>query len=97
MFIISLSYQAPLEDVDCFIPEHIEYLNTQYAAGNFILSGRKEPRTGGVIISTLNSREELNNILAQDPFHREGIASYEVTEVVPTKASKQLEFLIKPV
>ena len=94
MFIISLTYQVPLENVDGFIPEHVDYLNEQYAKGYFILSGRKEPRTGGVIISTISDRGKLNDVLAQDPFHREGLASYEVTEIVPTMSSERLEFLI---
>ncbi|CAM4159834.1 YciI family protein [Pseudoalteromonas byunsanensis] len=94
MFIISLTYQVPLAEVDRFIPEHIDYLNEQYAKGYFILSGRKEPRTGGVIISSISERQVLNQVLAQDPFYREGLASYEITEIVPTKSSKQLAFLI---
>ncbi|MEZ8823670.1 YciI family protein [Vibrio amylolyticus] len=94
MFIVSLSYQVPLEEVDRFVPEHIDYLNKQYALGHFILSGRKEPRTGGVILSTIQDRRQLDNVLALDPFHREGIANYEVTEMVPAKASEELAFLV---
>ncbi|HHX8678872.1 TPA: YciI family protein [Vibrio alginolyticus] len=94
MFIISLTYQVALEQVDAFIPEHVDYLNEQYANGHFILSGRKEPRTGGVIISTIGDRNKLSDVIAQDPFHREGLASYEVTEIVPTKASEKLDFLV---
>ncbi|EAP96455.1 YciI family protein [Vibrio splendidus] len=94
MFIISLTYQVSLEEIDAFIPEHVDYLNEQYAKGYFILSGRKEPRTGGVIISTISDRNELNEILALDPFNREGLANYEVTEIVPTKASNSLKFLV---
>lgn len=94
MFLISLTYQVPLEKIDSFIPKHVDYLNEQYAKGYFILSGRKEPRIGGVIISTISDRDKLNDVLAQDPFYREGLASYEVTEIVPTKASEKLEFLV---
>ncbi|MEZ8486107.1 hypothetical protein AB6C69_24760, partial [Vibrio splendidus] len=54
----------------------------------------KEPRTGGVIISTISDRNELNEILALDPLNREGLANYEVTEIVPTKASNSLKFLV---
>ncbi|PTP77898.1 MULTISPECIES: YciI family protein [Vibrio] len=94
MFIICLTYQVSLEEIDAFIPEHVDYLNEQYAKGYFILSGRKEPRTGGVIISTIRDRNELNEVLALDPFNREGLANYEVTEIVPTKASNSLKFLV---
>jgi uncharacterized protein YciI len=94
MFLISLTYQVPLNKVDAFIAEHVDYLNAQYAKGHFILSGRKEPRTGGIIISTIEDRNKLNDILAQDPFNREGLANYEVTQIVPTKASEELAFLV---
>ncbi|WP_196139575.1 YciI family protein [Aliikangiella sp. G2MR2-5] len=95
MFIVSLTYIKPLEQVDKFIAEHIEYLDEQYRLGHFQLSGRKVPRTGGVILVTADSREQLDQILAQDPFYREELASYDVTEVVPSKASKALESLVE--
>lgn len=94
MFIVSLTYIKPLEDVDRFIPEHVEYLDEQYRLGHFQLSGRKVPRTGGVILATVDDRSALDQILRQDPFHRENLASYEVTEIVPTKSSEALGFLV---
>ncbi|MCC2618016.1 YciI family protein [Aestuariibacter halophilus] len=94
MYIISLTYQVPLEDVDAFIPEHIAFLDKHYAAGNFLLSGRKVPRTGGVILATAASREALDAILEQDPFFREKLARYDITEIVPTKAAETLQYLL---
>ncbi|WP_298769071.1 YciI family protein [uncultured Shewanella sp.] len=95
MFIVSLTYIKPIEKVDPFISEHVHFLNEQYQLGHFQLSGRKEPRTGGVIIATVKDRATLDQILTQDPFHREHLASYEVTEIVPTKSSQALTFLIE--
>ncbi len=95
MFIVSLTYTSPIEEIDRFLSEHVEYLDAQYASGHFQLSGRKVPRTGGLIIATAKSREELEKILAKDPFCREGLASYEVIEVVPTKSSQALRFLVE--
>ena len=94
MFIVSLEYQVSLKKVERFIPEHVEFLNKQYELGHFQLSGRKNPRTGGVILSTLNNREQLDMILTEDPFLRENIAKYEVIEMLPTKASQEFEFLL---
>ncbi|CAK2624605.1 GTP cyclohydrolase [Vibrio crassostreae] len=94
MFIVSLEYQVPLKEVDRFIPEHVDFLNKQYELGHLQLSGRKNPRTGGVILSTLSNREQLDMILTEDPFHRENIAKYEVIEMFPTKASQEFEFLL---
>ncbi|WP_220721333.1 YciI family protein [Agarivorans litoreus] len=95
MFIVSLVYKKSLEDVDKYIPGHIEFLDEQYRLGNFQLSGRKEPRTGGVILATVANREKLEQILVQDPFHRENLASYEITEIVPSKSSEALKFLVE--
>jgi uncharacterized protein YciI len=49
MFIINLKYKVELTQIDQFLNEHIEFLNAQYESGNFLASGRKEPRTGGII------------------------------------------------
>ena len=95
VFIVSLTYVAPLETVDQFIPEHVEFLNEQYRLEHFQLSGRKVPRTGGVILATVDGREQLDQILMQDPFHREGLATCEVTEIVPTMSSQALECLVE--
>ncbi len=95
MFIVSLTYKKPLEEVDKFITEHIAFLNEQYEFGLFLLSGPKEPRTGGVILAAVESRSKLDQILALDPFHRENLASYEVTKFVPTKSSQTLAFLVE--
>lgn len=95
MFIVSLTYIKPLEEVDRFITEHIEFLNEQYRLGYFHFSGRKEPRTGGVIVAAVKDRSKLDQILEQDPFYRENLASYEVTEIVPTKSSQALKFLVE--
>jgi uncharacterized protein YciI len=45
--------------------DHIQFLEKQYSLGNFILSGRKNPRTGGLIISPLKDKEKLLIILKE--------------------------------
>jgi uncharacterized protein YciI len=94
MFIVSITYKVELTKVDQFLGEHIEYLKEQYSQGNFILSGRKIPRTGGVIISNLNNKNELLDILAADPFKRENLADYDIIEIEPSMSSDELSYLI---
>jgi len=95
VFIVLISYTSPLNSVEKFIPEHNEFLDEQYRLGHFQLSGRKVPRTGGMIIATVASRSILDQILSQDPFHREDLAEYEIIEIAPTKSSERLAFLLK--
>lgn len=90
MFLVLLSYKKPLSEVDRYVTEHREFLVRQYAAGYFKLSGRKEPRTGGVILAATDSRAQLERILSEDPFHREQIAEYEIVEFLPNMAAPDL-------
>ncbi len=84
MFIVSLNYIRPLEQVDSLLEEHIEFLNMQYEKKLFIASGRKVPRTGGIILARAKNKEVLNAILEQDPFYKNDIAEYEITEFIPS-------------
>lgn len=55
MFIFSLSYLKPISQVEKHLQAHIDYLECYYQSGHFIASGRKIPRTGGVIICRAES------------------------------------------
>ncbi|MGH3867668.1 MAG: YciI family protein [Pseudonocardiaceae bacterium] len=90
MFIISLTYVAPLERLDELMPEHVAFLDRYYAEGTFLVSGRKVPRTGGVILARGGSREEIVKIIENDPFRREGVAEYDVIEFIATRTSGAL-------
>ena len=79
MYIVSLTYKASLEAIDKELNNHIDYLKKQYAAGNFLASGRKIPRNGGVILAKAQSREELDEILKQDGGMRVAQIGYSLT------------------
>ena len=94
MFIISITYIVSLEEIDRHLDDHVAYLKEQYDLGNFIASGRKIPRTGGVILSKMNSFEELHDILEKDPFKVNALATYEVIEFMPSMTAKGFENLL---
>jgi uncharacterized protein YciI len=91
MFIAILSYIRPLDEVDALIPAHLRYLDEHYASGLFVASGRRVPRTGGVILIAGEDRERVSTVLEQDPFQRQGIASYELIEFCPNKMQPGFE------
>lgn len=88
MFIIDLTYIRPLEEVELHLEEHREFLRKFYEANIFIASGRKNPRTGGVILCLASSADQVNNIIRQDPFHQHQVAEYKITEFIPTMGSQ---------
>jgi uncharacterized protein YciI len=49
-------YHQPMDRIDALIAAHIAYLDKYYAQGIFIVSGRRTPPTGGVILADVASR-----------------------------------------
>jgi len=92
MFVITLTYKAPLEQVDEHLGGHVAWLDRNYAAGLFLASGRQVPRTGGVILSG-GSRATVEAAVAQDPFAVAGVADYQIVEFTATKTAAGLEKL----
>jgi len=84
MFIITLTYLKPAEEIDTLLAAHREYLREQYDNGMFLMSGRMVPRTGGIIVATADSRADIEAVIELDPFKEAGVASYAITEFVPT-------------
>lgn len=41
MYIVSLTYHRPIEEVDNHLEEHIAWLKKYFAQGDFIAAGRK--------------------------------------------------------
>ncbi|MEJ2792656.1 YciI family protein [Iodobacter sp. LRB] len=94
MFIVLLNYVQPLDVVDGFVAEHRQFLEQHYASGHFLVSGRKEPRTGGVIIAQAASKSELEDIIEKDPFFQNKIAEYQIIEFIPGMSNALLAGLI---
>ncbi|WP_330241656.1 YciI family protein [Streptomyces sp. NBC_00525] len=90
MFVLELSYTAPLDRVDAVLKDHVVWLEEQYAAGVFLASGRKNPREGGVIIAVGDDRAAIERLSATDPFVVQGVCAYRITEFIATKTVDEL-------
>lgn len=94
MFVIQLQYKVSIEKVDQHLVEHRNFLEAGYQKNYFIASGPKNPRTGGIILSQLKDRTQLDNILKQDPFAINHIADYEIIEFTPVKFHPDFESFV---
>jgi len=90
MFVVMVNYKKPLEEIDAMLSAHGQFLDKYYAAKRFIVSGRRNPRTGGIIMAHAASKEEMQRILQEDPFYLHGLAEYEIVEFTPTKWGTEL-------
>ena len=80
IFVIELTYKAPLTEIDANMAAHVMFLKKYYAAGNFLISGRKIPRDGGIILAVGRDQEQIEAIAREDPFHQRGLADFRVIQ-----------------
>ena len=80
MFVIELSYKAPLAEIDAHMAAHVIFLKKYYASGNFLVSGRKIPRDGGIILAVGETRRVIESIIEEDPFFAHGLADFRIIE-----------------
>lgn len=80
LFVIELLYRVPLPEIDAAMAAHVRFLKQHYASGTFLVSGRKIPRDGGVILAAGDSREQIEAIVREDPFCARGLADVRIIQ-----------------
>lgn len=95
MFIVSLHFLAPVEKVNEHRVEHLALLKDYFAAGKTVAWGRKQnPEDGGIVLCQNMSRDEVDAFIKKDPYHKNNLAEYAVTEVAFSTAAEGFEGLL---
>lgn len=97
MFIINLHYIVPLEQLDAHMTDHVIYLRKYYKQNIFVASGRKVPRTGGIILALADSLDMIDTIIKEDPFYIHKLAEFSITEFLTSQSHPDLKKLLKGV
>lgn len=82
-FLVDIHYSVPVEQLVDILPAHRAFLQTGYASGILLMSGPKEPRTGGYAIARSDSQEELEVFFKDDPYHIKQVATHTFVEFKP--------------
>jgi len=80
--------------IDAHLVEHRAFLEKCYEKKYLIFSGPQRPRTGGVIISTLDDPAQLENIMKEDPFLIHDLAEYTYIPFDPVKCDPRFACFI---
>jgi uncharacterized protein YciI len=94
MFVIELIYKADLAKIDAAMGAHVKFLKKYYASGNFLISGRKIPRDGGIILAVGESRAHIQTIAEEDPFYTRGLADIRIIEFRASQRADDIQRLI---
>jgi uncharacterized protein YciI len=95
MFLILLNHKVSIQEVERVTQAHRDFLDEAYQAGKLLISGPKIPRTGGVILACVKTRGEVDELIQLDPFHKQGIADYEVLEFKAVKYQPVLSSIVR--
>ncbi|MCE3030153.1 YciI family protein [Streptomyces sp. CMSTAAHL-2] len=90
MFVLELTYTAPLDAVNALHTDHMAWLGEQFEKGVFLASGRKNPRDGGVILAVAEDRARIEEIVAADPYTAGEVCAYRITEFTATTTVPEL-------
>ncbi|HEX8350231.1 MAG TPA: YciI family protein [Hymenobacter sp.] len=94
MFLLILTYSKPLEEVEPHLPAHMAWVEAHYQDGTFLASGRRVPRTGGVILVRAADLATVGTIAATDPFLVAGVAQYDIIEFALSRTAPGFEHLL---
>jgi uncharacterized protein YciI len=73
---------------------HVKFLQKYYKDNVFVTSGRKVPRTGGIILALADSQEEVEQIIKEDPFYEHKLAEFTITEFQTSQYHPDLKKLL---
>lgn len=82
------------EDADRYAADHVAFLERHHHDGTFLLSGQTVPDSVGEVIFAAGSREQVERLVAEDPFVVAGVAEYEIVTVAPTRLHEDLADLL---
>ncbi len=94
MFVIELIYKAELSEIDAAMKEHMAFLKRGYASGIFVVSGRKIPRDGGILLALGNDRAKMEELMSHDPFVAKGLADVRIVQFRASQRASGVDELL---
>ena len=94
-FLVDINYLLPFEQIADILQDHRAFLQTGYDKGILLMSGPREPRTGGYVIARAESQAALEAFFENDPYKIKKVATHSFVEFNPVKFQPWLDDWIK--
>lgn len=91
LFVIDIEYVIPRDEALPHLEAHMAFIRDYMDKGVFLVSGPKEPLSGGVIIALAKDRDTVEAIADGDPLFVNGCTRHHITEFKPTSAQPGLK------
>lgn len=83
LFVILITYTKPMSEIETILPSHRTFLQKGYVSKNLLASGPQNPKTGGIVIGTFESKEAAEEFFKNDPYALNSVATHQVLEFTP--------------
>ena len=94
--LVVIRYRAPIDVIEANTEAHRAWLRSLKAQGTLLASGPFVPRTGGALLVRVpdeGAAAALDAVRDGDPFHRLGLANYELIQWAPVIGREGLDAL----
>jgi len=88
MFSIELTYQVPFSEIEPYLADHLAFVDQGFASGHFLASGRKVPRTGGLIFCRAADQAEVTALMQADPFVSQKLVELRIVEFAASRTTE---------
>lgn len=83
LFVILITYTKPMSEIETILPSHRAFLQKGYESKNLLASGPQNPKTGGIVVGTFDSKEAAEEFFKNDPYALNSVATHQVLEFTP--------------
>ncbi|WP_018608380.1 YciI family protein [Uliginosibacterium gangwonense] len=83
LFAITLNYLRPPEDIQAQLEAHKAWLVRYIQTGNILFAGPLHAKAGGFVLAHASEQAEIQNMIAEDPFHIHKLVSFDVQATEP--------------
>lgn len=94
MFVTLLRFSDNKARAGEFMESHKEWIRRGFEDGVFLVAGSLQPNSGGGILAHNTSLPELQARLNEDPFVAENVVKAEILEIMPSRTTASLQFLM---
>ncbi|WP_305857377.1 YciI family protein [Balneatrix alpica] len=94
MFIVTLKFAAQAAAAKDHLSGHQAWLQQGFDQGLCLLAGSLVEPKGGALLLQSQDRAEVEAWLAQDPFVQHQVVEADIIQVVPSRCSEPLRFLM---
>ncbi len=84
-FLVFINYKVPVDQLGETVQQHRDFLQTGYERGWLLMSGPRNPKTGGIVVARAPSQADLVDFFKDDPYKILGLADHEFLEFDPVK------------